>query len=280
MSKILIIFVIALIFVFLVVLVPIIIDYYYKSFTPIYINRELNKSIINSRNVTPTNIYYINLEKSANRRVRFINHLDNTMTPIRIDAVSPKTLPTITKAFKCMTTMKTEDACIASHIKAMYTAYHKGEQWAIIAEDDAMIVKNIDWRRLIHSAPPEWDVLQMHTCCLSGLASKELREYILNDSILWVHTKSVLPSTALYIISRQGMEKILSQLVVGYQQPIWDNITKLDFTSAEVNCQADLLLFDIVDRYLCAYPLIDIHEDDSTISWTHTNYNSYDCYRL
>lgn len=279
MSKILIIFTIALIFVFLIV-IPKFIEHYYKSFTPIYISSELNKSIINSHNATPTNIYYINLERSADRRTRFVNHLDNTMIPIRIDAVSPKTLPVITRAFKCMTTIKTEDACIASHIKAIHTAYHKGEQWAIIAEDDAMIVKNIDWRQLIHSAPLEWDVLQMHTCCLSGSVSKRVREYILDDSILWLHTKNVLPSTALYIISRQGMEKILSQLVVGYQQPIWDNITKLDFTSAEVNCQADLLLFDIVERYLCAYPLVDIYEDDSTISWTHTNYNSYGCYRL
>jgi hypothetical protein len=175
--------------------------------------------------------------------------------------------------------MKTEDACISSHLKAIHTAYHQNDQYALIAEDDS-IIKNINWNKLINSAPKDWEILQMHVCCLSATSGNQLQQHLKDENTLWIHTQDIIPSMAFYIINRDGMYKLLKQFVIGYQNPNWNDIVELDFTSARVNCQADLLLFDIINRYVCAYPFVDIYDTDSTISWTHTKYNNYNCYRL
>lgn len=103
-------------------------------------------------------------------------------------------------------------AVICSHIRAIYTAYHNGDQYAIILEDDV-------WTDLIGTCsftmadicalPGDWELIQLF--------------YSSNDSILknHCHFKSVglqlLPrnqnhSGTCYLINRAGMNKILTKV--------------------------------------------------------------------
>jgi Glycosyltransferase family 25 (LPS biosynthesis protein) len=231
--------------------------------------------IIRSTNTTPTPIYYINLPESVERNNMFLSSLDDSMIPMRIDAVSPKTLPKIKKPLKCFTVMDTEYACLSSHIKAIHSAYHNDDQWAIIAEDDAVIKQNIDWGRLIASAPDDWELLQLHTCCIpkNPQNKRSFIRHFHDNANLWLGSNDIVPSAAFYVINRSGMLQLLSRHVVGFEQSNWDNIS-LDLTSSQVNCQADLLLFNGIQRYICTVPFIDIKKSKSTISWTH-NWNDY-----
>lgn len=236
--------------------------------------------VINSSNDQPISLYYINLAKSVDRNKTFLSRLDKTICPIRIDAVSPETIPETKQPLKCRFMMKTEYACLASHLKAIHTAYHNGEPFAIICEDDAVIQKNINWRTLMDSAPSDWEILQLHTCCITknNYNSNGILKYFNNNSNLWIKPNSIVPSAAFYIVSRSCMQKLLTQYVNGYEQPEWSNINHLDLTPSRVNCQADLLLFDNAVRYICTYPLIDITQSKSTISWTH-DWNDYSHYK-
>ena len=242
-------------------------------------NKETIDRILSSKNQVMTNLYYINLQRSTDRRAIFLQNLPSTFNPILVDAVSPDTQPRFTSSRKCSGTMDTEFACTSSHIKAIHTAYHNNEQFAIIAEDDSIIVNNIDWHQLMKSAPFDWEVLQLHTCCIPRTtANKKVFTYFNKPDQLWLESSSVIPSAAFYIISREAMEKVLSRYVVGYENKDWDNIILLDFTSTKLTCQADLLLYDDLKRYVCTQHLIDIRKSKSTIHWSH-NGNDYSHYQ-
>lgn len=235
---------------------------------------QIIEEIVNSTNSNLTTIYYINLAKSKERNLRFLSHLDSSIYPIRVDAVTPATLPPVVKPLKCLLVMDTEYACLASHLKAIHTAYHNNEPWAIISEDDAIIVNNLDWRKLMGSAPKNWELLQIHTCCIIKKSNTGFLKHFNDASTLWIHSNDNVPSAAFYIINRKGMHKILSRHVVGYEQQDWNSIEMLNLKMSKVGCQADLLLFNNINRYICTYPFIDIEKSESTIHWSHT-YNDY-----
>lgn len=234
--------------------------------------------VIASRNETPTPIYYINLDASKDRNARFLDRLEKTLIPIRVPAVTPETIPKLIKpSIKCITTIDTEYACLASHLKAIHKAYHDGREWAIISEDDAVINHNVDWLELIKSAPTNWDVLQIHTCCIprNAFNKQTIFKNFSDENNLWVSTSDIVPSCAFYIINVSGMIKILSEYVRGHENNNWYDIDCIDLRSTKINCQADLILFHKLQRYVCTYQFVDVDKSKSTIHWTH-DWNHYD----
>lgn len=239
------------------------------NYNPVVVNRELVDLVMKSQHRRLLNLYYINLEISTDRKYRFLNRLNDNWNPIRIDAISPVTLPKIIDPpFMCSIVTNAEYACLVSHLKARHTAYINGDQYAIIAEDDAVIKYDIDWELLIHTAPKDWDVLQLHTCCISPLINKKSLSMHNSDEILWVHTDSIIPSAAFYIVSRNEMQKTLNRFIGEYNKP-WEQINQIDLSSAKMLCHADLVLFDKVNRYICMQPLITTEKSKSTIGWLH-----------
>jgi GR25 family glycosyltransferase involved in LPS biosynthesis len=276
------------------ILIYILLEYY--SFTiiiPTFTCEEKIKEIVSSKNSTMMNIYYINLEKSKDRNERFLNHILNyNFNPIRIDAVSPETLPIIKKSshfvsrFWNDSLLKTEDACTVSHFKAIHTAYHNNEEYALICEDDA-ILDNIDYRKLISTAPDDWEILQLYIYLGCNYFTNIIIQNIFdNKNSLWISTKNNLFSTlcgaVCYIINRKAMYRILSQFVVGFENPNWNEIIALDYTSTNSKLQADYILYEFLNRYSCIYPFVDTYEyrkstnesHKSTIDSSHNNNNN------
>lgn len=242
----------------------------FPVYEPVVVNSNLVSKINNSKHNNMHRIYYINLEKSKKRNENFLSKLDlNVWQPLRVDACSPQIMPKIISPSLCSAVINTEYACLASHLKAIHTAYMNGENYAIIAEDDAKIINDIDWKLLINSAPNNWDLLQMHTCCV--VFDKISQSYYDSPNILWVKTKNIIPSAAFYIISRKCMFYLLSKYMHNFVKP-WDQITYIDLRSSEVNCQADLILFHDIERYICTQSYITTDDSESTIHWLH-NFN-------
>jgi GR25 family glycosyltransferase involved in LPS biosynthesis len=255
-----------------------ILEYYYdNTIIPTYTCEEKINEIVSSQNSTMMNIYYINLEKSKDRNERFLNDIsDNNFNPFRIDAVSPETLPEIKKSsnYKNSFLKKTEDACMASHFKAIHTAYHNNEEYALICEDDA-ILDNIDYRKLISTAPDDWEILQLHFFGTIYFTNKRIQHLYNSRNVLWISTKNNLLSCGCYIINHKAMYRILSQFVVGFENPNWNEIIALDYTSFNSICVADFLLYKFLNRYVCIYPFVNIYESHkSTIDSSHDFFNS------
>jgi GR25 family glycosyltransferase involved in LPS biosynthesis len=266
--------IIILIICLLIVLIYKILEYYYfNAIIPIITCEEKIYEIVSSKNSSIMNIYYINLEKSKDRNERFFSDLMdyNTFNPIRIDAVSPETLPEIKKSSNFLNYFlkKTEDACMVSHFKAIHTAYHNNEEYALICEDDA-ILDNIDYRKLISSAPDDWEILQLYFFGTIYFTNKRIQNLYNTRNVLWINTKNNLFSCGCYIINRKAMYRILSQFVVGFENPNWNEIIALDYTSTNSICVADYLLYEFLNRYACIYPFVNMYESHkSTIDSIH-----------
>ena len=173
-------------------------------------------------------IYWINMDKSVDRRVRMHQHLQGH-EHVRIRAVdayearekvSTSQISHIGVTFYTMTnetiTYKKrlahsysykELACTLSHVKAIQQAYDDGHEMAIILEDDVVFLPRF-WpliKYLIDSAPADWEILQLYTTHFRAM----VHACHLKDP--WVHWKSYFWGAQGYVIRRSGMRKILSQ---------------------------------------------------------------------
>lgn len=236
-------------------------------FKPTVVNQELVSLIRNSKPMNKIDLFYINLDKSIDRRNRFLGRLASYWNPVRVHADTPLTMPKITSPLICFTIVDTEYACLASHLKARHMAYHQGLDYVIIAEDDAIIKQDIDWDFLISTAPKDWELLQLHTCCTPPHWNRKSMGMFEDDSTLWVSTDSIIPSAAFYVINRQGMYKNLDRFVKGFEGP-WRNVS-IDLSSSTVNCHADMTLFTGIKRYICTERFITTESGKSTIHWSH-----------
>jgi GR25 family glycosyltransferase involved in LPS biosynthesis len=224
----------------------------------------------NSNSNKLTNIYYINVDKSIDRNNRFLSRLYPTINPIRISAITPNTLPIILKPKLCDGCTDTEFACTLSHLKAIYTAYINNEKYAIIMEDDAIILRNFNWDKLINLAPDNWEILQIHTTCVPFTTSfyHPIFKYR-HTNKLWIKSSNFMASCACYIVSKKGMEKMISLYLKNIDNySIDDYFNKnntLDWKDIKTTCQADGLIYNHFNKFVCTQMLIDVENFDSDI---------------
>jgi GR25 family glycosyltransferase involved in LPS biosynthesis len=244
----------------------------FANYRPVVVDNWLVHQVNNSIHTESLKLYYINLERSVDRKNRFLSRLNSNWNPIRVDACSPKTMPKIISPMVCFTITPNEYACLASHLKARHTAYRNGDEYAIIAEDDAIITNDIDWNLLMSTAPSGWDILQLHTCCIPPHLNRTSLSLHSSDEVLWVQTPSIIPSAAFYIVSRSGMYKALNRFIGEDFDKPWDQIKQLDLTPSSVSCHADIALFDNMHRYICTQSFVSTEKGKSTINWAHDTF--------
>lgn len=235
--------------------------------------------IFNIRSDKLIKMYYINLDISIDRKNRMLSKLPNNINPIRVSAITPKTLPKLKLPLSCKISLMDYSnkilACTCSHLKAIHTAYHNNDLFALIAEDDIIILKNINWDILALEAPKDWDIIQIHSCChpLTNLYKnfQPIYKYH-NSNILFLEAKNnMIGSAALYLINRNGMKKILSRYISNYLDSNWNNIKLIDFTKTTRGCEADDLIFNNINRYIFTQIISDVEGLDSTLHPLHVN---------
>lgn len=155
-------------------------------------------------------IYFINLERAKDRKELIEETLGkHELSYERIDAIDGKKLNIneLKKIYNFRKISINEVACTLSHIKAIRTAYEKGNDYALIFEDDCsfeyLVFKQKKIKDLI-KLNDRWEIIQLSMIC-----TKEVFDVIINSNS--EISRSHFGSTGLvcYLINRKGMMKVL-----------------------------------------------------------------------
>lgn len=157
-------------------------------------------------NINPI-IYWINLEKSVDRKQCMLQQLSKNKFHKRIEGIIEPEFN-----FNIKLSSKNEAACLNSHMKAMKESLDDNfYDFAIICEDDINF-RNMElfYERIfyyIKTAPKDWDILQLFNINLS-LLNTNVKS---TDLLTWSKWKSSNYSTMIYIVKKQAIKNILSK---------------------------------------------------------------------
>ncbi len=210
-------------------------------------------------------IYYINLDRSKDRRVNMEKQFKKFKTKATrikaFDAAKDLSKVKIDKSWKCTFTTDTEYACTLSHLSAISRAYKNNDDVALIMEDDMKILR-LPTNKLLSVAPADWDIIQLSA---SGISTSKLYK---NPSKYFVPWHHFYINTGGYLINRRGMINLLYALAPQLlKSKDLDQITFhktklrwLPFPGTKA-CNADYVLYRLAKTYTCCD--ISMHEDRS-----------------
>lgn len=206
-------------------------------------------------------IYWINLDKSFNRRLNIINQFTkfNITNHKRISAINGDKLHTFDD-FIIPKTVYTnyEVACTLSHINSILTALSNRLERVIIMEDDICLSTINKWNHtlddIINQAPKDWEILQLITT--HAIEIKNL----ININKPFVKWKHEYYSAVCYIINKKGMNKIKNNLYKNNKIVLPSNIS----------LRADDLIYLTCNTYTYTKPLFLYNiTENSTIHTSH-----------
>jgi GR25 family glycosyltransferase involved in LPS biosynthesis len=197
-------------------------------------------------------IYYINLERSKERREQMEKMFTNPMflgKPIkRIEAVDGK--DPNEKVFDKLVLNQTrntklEYACLLSHLTAIRTfAESSLYENALIFEDDITLEFKKFCRKslrvIIDEAPPDWEIIQL--CYITGGVLRA--DYTLNN--YKQNRYGGIASMAAYIINKKAAKKLIDEMY----DPVSNKYTLLNYHTHE----ADHYLYKVLKTYTYRYP--------------------------
>lgn len=216
------------------------------------------------------NFYMINLDRASKRRYIMKSHYDENNL-IRIPAYDGKYLETypdirylndefyhkkMIRAIENhdLSHIENETACSLSHIKAIVSAYYRGEEGAIIIEDDILNKFRKKWmitlREIIQRIPCDCDVLYLHEI------NESVNRTLLPLRQLIVEKHPDHYSNGCYYITRSGMKKVVDKYFV-------NNI--IDVAQYNGHIVADVNLFEGMRQYQYTKPLFNSSATDSFI---------------
>jgi GR25 family glycosyltransferase involved in LPS biosynthesis len=214
-------------------------------------------------------IYWINLNKSSNRRNHMNKVLYSTIN-IRIQAINGLCI-NFNKLILPVNYNGTnlEIACLCSHLKAIYHAYIAMEDMVIISEDDVDFNLFIKWNGnfmdIIQLAPVDWEILQLNTSNPETIKTSILL-YNKNNTNMWSKWNNY-SSTVIYLINRKGMKKLIDIFIKHNKGIIYD-------LSSENLLLADVVLYKNTITYTLNIPIFNYLTLDSNIHDDHLIYQS------
>ena len=206
------------------------------------------------------NIYWINLDRSSERRTQmekmFKNDdIFNNKKIVRISGVDGK-LPNINSILSNHFVKmkddftKTEYSCLLSHLISISTFSESDEPVALIMEDDMTLEYKKFWKKslleIMENAPPDWEIIQL--CYITNRSINQLYTYNENGNIY---------STGAYLINKKSLHKIKKQ-------------QDKYLLSTQFGHSADVYLFNLFKTYTYKYPyFIYSYDNTSTIHDDH-----------
>jgi len=197
--------------------------------------------------------YWINLDKNKLRnhfmmsqfeKMGFENYRISAVTPDDFDELLVQKRPLTCKYPGCVT-CEYEFACLCSHIKAMREGIKSGDDYFVILEDDIQLKYDINYKDFINDVPKDAEIVQM--LILYGNTVDSLFKLYKNTGTKFIKWQYLLPSTGMYLISREGAMKLVSQF--------YDSeINKYNFSSSPYQIVADVLLYQTVNTYATTVP--------------------------
>ena len=230
-----------------------------------------------------TNVYWINLEQSSERRqhittmfssLRAVSDGKNNIRDIRVPGISKndvkdmisrkKFIPNGISVVAASATddephwkkhrrheyMETEVACCLSHLTAIREAYARGDDMALIVEDDVILSEDFisTWREHAENAPSDWRVLQWYTSNPT-IAQKGMG--ILQDE--WIVWTPEHWSSLAYTLNRDGMAEILDKAYIG-DPVLGDGLWYIE--EPEISVSDELVYFLAGKAYTFTLPFV------------------------
>jgi glycosyl transferase, family 25 len=166
----------------------------------------------------PFPIFVINLERSEHRRAFILNHLSQLGFSAAIfPAVDGRALDiaelersgiyreAVAQQKFSRSLSPAEIACTLSHLRLHEKIVREDIDTAIVLEDDAMFVDDIDQRlaALLGSVPPDWDLVQLIYSCQDCEAA--------SDAVVRFRMRTSMPvASAGYVIRKSGAQKMVN----------------------------------------------------------------------
>jgi len=178
------------------------------------------------------------------KKMNLENYRISAVTPSDFDQQLEQKRP-LTCGYPGCNTCEYEYACLCSHIKAMQEGLNSGDEYFIIMEDDILMPFEIDYDSMIKDLPKDLEILQM--LILYGQSVHRLYQYWHATAIRYFPWQYLLPSTGMYLISREGAQKLVDMFYNNETQ-------KYDFGSSKFQVVADVLLYSTVKTYASTVP--------------------------
>lgn len=212
--------------------------------------------------------YWINIDSNKKRhkfmtdqftKLGLENFRISAHTPVEFDVILKQKRPLTCKYPGC-TTCELEFACLSSHIKAMREGLKSNDPYFVIMEDDVLLPFNIDYTTLVNDMPKDAEILQM--LILFGNSVMQLYKYHSHTGQRYVKWQYLLPSTGMYLISREGAQRLVNLFYDA-------EAGQYDYSQSPYQTVADVLLYMTANTYATTHPYAvpeitmgsDIHSD-------------------
>jgi len=210
-------------------------------------------------------IYWINLERSIERRENMLNLLKKiNIKNQRINAFDGKTLSDINiygrfKNYNIESHTKIEFACLLSHLETIRKFSESNNNVALIFEDDISLDYVKYWNKsiceIIKNAPSDWEIIMLNYVSLKELKN----DYTFNDN-------GHISCLQAYLINNNSAKKFINSI---YKQ----NKYILDPNKYQT---ADNYILSSLKTYIYKYPYFTYsNENDSTIHSHHISFHNY-----
>jgi GR25 family glycosyltransferase involved in LPS biosynthesis len=224
---------------------------------------NMNKNINDYLNCIDI-IYWINLERSLNRRNEMTKLLSTINLPNqRIDAVDGKNISdeNLYKNFNNIQKhrSKVEYACLLSHLNSIKTFYDSSHNIALILEDDISTEYLQYWNKtvcqIISEAPQDWEIIMLNY----------VSKTTLNDTYT-LNKFGHINCCQSYLINKKGAQKLIDSI---YKNNIYELDSKKLHTS-------DNYIYSTLVTYTYKYPYFTYpNNNDSTIHESHLDFHNW-----
>jgi len=185
--------------------------------------------------------FWINIDDNYIRKDFMINQFNlSNIENIRISAITPKLFDDVLEHKRPLTckhpgctSCEYEFACLCSHIKAMKECLKYDDKYFVIMEDDIYMPFIIDYDKFLENIDPNIDIIQMMV--LYDKTVNNLNMYYDNTKEKFIKWQYLLPSTGMYIISKNGAKKLVNKFI--------NKNNKYDFSLSNCQIVADVLLY-------------------------------------
>jgi GR25 family glycosyltransferase involved in LPS biosynthesis len=210
-------------------------------------------------------IYWINLERSEDRRKNMSNILDKiNIHNERINAFDGKSLSdeqvySRFENYNIKSHTKIEFACLLSHLETIRKFSESNYEIALIFEDDLSLEYVKFWKKsicnIIKNAPQDWEIIMLNYVSLNELK----QDYTFN-------TNGYISCLQAYLINNKSAKKFINQI---YK----NNKYVLDKNKYQT---ADNYIYGSLKTYAYKYPYFTYsNENDSTIHSHHIAFHNY-----
>lgn len=219
-----------------------------------------------------TSIYWINLDRSSDRRQHMMEQLKGTNN-YRIGAIdgidenkyleykiinpNPKFSPSL-------------NAIVATHMKAIKLAKLNELDYVIIMEDKCHFEHTglskytiQDMIKIMDAQDQSWDIIQLSPVCT---ANNNYQDYIRNNFRITKWRENQYGCN--YLINKRGIDKMLNLIPT-------DGEKIFDFTTVSRQVDPEKIILGNMNSYAINYPLFYVYWDTSTFDQYYKNDSTY-----